>query len=249
MANYVFGSGRVFIGPEGALSGFIFLGNVPSLDLSYEKTSLAIQAPNASGVLEHVSDQVTAVAGSAQMVVDDLTDTALELLFGQALTTATQGVSAESGYAIPSAIPGYTYQLGATSANPTGHKNVSSVVVGGAGAPYFDGIDYSFDAEKGRITILQGGSISEGDSLTVDYNAGQSEWSRAVPGALDVRRAVYFEADNQKGINRDLLIPVASIRSTSPLPLIADNLSSMQFDINVKLPSQGDSLYLDGRPV
>ena len=58
-------------------------------------------------------------------------------------------------------------------------------------------------------------------------------------------------ADNASGGNRDYYMPLVNLTPSGDLPVIQDGTDfvSMTFDADIQKPSNGEAIYVDGRPV
>lgn len=151
---------------------------------------------------------------------------------------------------------GLFYQLGKTLANPAGHRNVSAVVIsdddaGSPGDPITAAGNYEVDAALGRIRIVPGGAIADGDLIHVAYAKPATTWARVKTGATsEIRGALRVIADNASGDNRDFYMPTVTLTSEGDLPIIAEGTEfvAMAFGLEVLKPANGEAIYVDGRP-
>lgn len=151
---------------------------------------------------------------------------------------------------------GLFYQLGQTTANPAGHRNVSTVVVkadaaGVAGATIAADGNYEVDAALGRIRIVPGGAIDDGDLIHVAYAKAAATWARVKTGSTsEITGALRVIADNASGANRDYYMPLVTLTAEGDLPIIAEGTDfvAMGFGLEVLKPANGEAIYVDGRP-
>lgn len=83
------------------------------------------------------------------------------MLFGTKQTDDTQALNASGTATIADVIQRRSYYIGA--------RQVTDVTVAVSATPKVLGTDYTLDALTGMIGIIDGGSISDGDDLTVTY--------------------------------------------------------------------------------
>lgn len=254
--NYVIPRGRAYFNllVSGAYKGERAVGNAPSFDISIE-TEKAEHYHSKSGVREKDMDRTVQIDRKAQIVIDHMSLENYALFIGGTVAAVAQTATPVVDEAI-TVQPGYYYQLGATTANPPGVRNVSSVVIQDDTdtTTYVEGTDYQLDAAMGRIYIIPGGGISADDVLHVDYTPAANSRNRVSSGALaTVYGALRVVADNDQGDNQDLFAPYAALTASGSLPVITDDTEvvSMTFDVEFLVPvdtSLGASaIYIDGR--
>ena len=150
--------------------------------------------------------------------------------------------------------PGRFYQLGANDANPLGVRDVTAVTVKDEeDEPYKEGEDYELDATNGRIRIVEGGSIAEGDKVKFAYTPKAGTYLRVKTGGKsEVSGALRIVADNASGENRDFYMPKVTLSATGDLPLIVEGSSNefvaLEFSLEVLKAANAEAIYIDGRP-
>jgi len=134
------------------------------------------------------------------------------------LTQAAASVTGEVLTA--SATPGRYYQ--------TAFKDISNLVVNVSAVAQVEGTDYAIlDAFEGIIQVLEGGEISEGDQLDVDYDHAEI----AAPGLQTVRGGaagviegrIRYIGDPTAGEVRNVDIWKVSLEPDSAIDLIGDD--------------------------
>ena len=251
--QYQIPRGRVYFDPfdaNGNPTGEREFGNCPGFSVSVETTNIDHYA-STGGLREKDGSWVLEVNRSGALTCDNLSGANVALFLSGEEDTVSQTNTAVTDETIK-VIPGRTYQLGKTTANPAGHRNVSAVVVtNSAGTTtYVLGTDYALDAALGRLQILASGTIVAGD-IKVDYAKPAATWARVKTGSKsELSGALRVIADNAAGENRDWYMPKVTLTPNGELPIISDatDVASMEFTVEVLKPANGEAIYIDGRP-
>ena len=141
-------------------------------------------------------------------------------LFGDTATLAQTGstVTAEE---IASVLQGRYYALA--------NRQVSLVTMTGTGGTptYVENDDYKVDAVTGRIYIVEGGAITDGTDIEVDYTYGTIDLP-TVRGMnqTSVKGYIRFIADPARGPKYECEIWRASIRADGAIGFISDEYAS-----------------------
>lgn len=166
MANkYYSGQGRFYVAERtvaGKPTGFVELGNVPSMEISIETTKFE-HKESMSGQRAVDLSIVQEKKGTFTMTLESLDPVNLALaLWGQSSVVASGSVLVGA----PEAVVAY---LGKRV--PLAHPGVAAVVVKDSTdtTTYVVGDDYAVDLVNGVITPLTGGDIDELDVLHVSY--------------------------------------------------------------------------------
>lgn len=145
------------------------------------------------------------------------------------------------------------YQIGKTTSNPTGDRDISAVVVtDDAGTPVtFDvNDDYTVDLVLGRIYIVPGGAIADGTNLEITYTrAARSRNHIVTAAAATIEGALRFIAFNPKGDNIDFYMPYVQLAPNGDFALKGDEWQQLPFSVEIlKLNDNTAGIYADGRP-
>ena len=151
---------------------------------------------------------------------------------------------------------GDLFQLGMSDANPSGHRNVTTVVVtdGAASSPqtWALGTDYILDETLGTIYV-PAGSDAVGEDLKVTFGVAASTREQIVSGETQFECAIKFISDNPVGPNRDVIIPRARLSPNGDFSLILDpestEFQTMSLSISVLKKGNLALAIVDGRPV
>lgn len=252
--EYVLGKGRLYFDPfdgAGNLTGEREIGDCPGFTISVESKKLDHYS-STSGVQENDATVTLSIDRKGEITVNNISDENLQLFVIGALATVTQSSGSVTDEA-RTVMKDRHYQLGVSTGNPTGVRGVSSVVVtDNAGTTtYVLGTDYELDATLGRIYIKPTGTITDGQTIKIDYTrAANSRKQISAASLTETRGALRFVADNPRGANRDLFMPSASLSPTGDAPFIgADKWMEFKLAVSAEKPATGSALYLDGRAV
>ncbi|WP_341674948.1 hypothetical protein [Niveibacterium sp. SC-1] len=251
--DYAIPRGRVYFDPEvgGVNIGEKPLGNCPGVTVQIETTK-SDHFSSETGLRQKDASVVVEVNRTGKVTCDNITLENLAYFFSGAVESVTQSsgtVTAES-HTVQS---GRHYQIGKSSANPAGVRNISSLVVksGDNVTTFVAGTDYEADLELGRLQILEGGGIDDGDAIVLSYTKAAASWDRVVTGAQsELTGALRIIADNATGADRDFYMPRVTLTPSGELPVIAEGTDfvQMEFGLEVLKPSNGEAIYVDGRP-
>lgn len=245
--SYAIGKGKLYFARTG--EGYVYLGNAPGLTINGE-LDLLEHFSSTSGVGQKDDEVARTQNRGGSITVDSITSENMALLFGGTFATHSQANTAVTDEAI-TVQTGQFYQLGETTSNTPGVRNVSSVVIQDDTdtTTYTEGTDYELDAALGLIYIIPGGSISDSDVLHVDYTPASETRDRITSGSnLSVDGKLLFKADNPKGDNRDIHCPDVTLSPEGDYEVIGEEWQQITFAISVNEPSTGEAaVYVDGR--
>lgn len=248
--NLVLGAGYVYFDPEdanGDLTGEIYLGDGPgfSFTMAPEKTEIDSSDTPTAETLISITNKLTR---SAQIGVRNISEQNLAFFIGGDTSTVTQTASAVSNE--PHTVTqGRYYQLGSSTSNPSGVRGVGSVVVTNvAGDTTYDVTDdYLLDAAGGRVYIVEGGAITTGTTIHVDYTPTANSRTRVASGASPKKGALRFVADNTAGTNREVYFPRVELAPSGDAAMKdRQNPIELTFDVAVLTRSGYQQVYIDG---
>lgn len=258
--NYTLGRGEIYFSRldpvTGLLGGERYLGNTPEFNLTFEEEKLDHYGSD-RGVREKDASVTLQINRTGSLITDNINPQNVALFFfgsTEALTVAQTTVTDEE---INGVEIGMFYQLGMTPANPSGARQVIfpgtagtefEVSVAG-GAALVSGTDYILDTALGRIEILAGGTVQDGDNLTVTYSVSASTRQRIISGSQAVAGALRFIAYNPTGDNIDYFLPSITLSPNGDYALKAEEWQQIPFSVEVLKPETGEALYADGRAV
>lgn len=255
--EYVLPKGRVWFSrfKEGTRipEGFREIGNAPEFNITIESETLD-HFSSQSGVQEKDASITLRTNRSGTLTTDNVNNDNLALFFLGTKSTVTVMGETVANEALDGVILGMTYQIGRTSANPTGARNITDdatfeVVDAATGAvTYVKDTDYTLNAELGLLTILEGGSITEGEDLELNYVTTDYTYTQAVSGSDAVEGSIKFIADNATGANRDVELPYVKISPNGDFSLVAEEWMQIPFSIEVLKPTDSEAFIVNGRP-
>lgn len=253
-SQYAIPRGRVFFDPfdaNDALTGEIDMGNCPGVNLTID-TEKAEHFSSTTGLREKDASLIVQVNRTGNITCDNFSAANFALWLSGTRTASTQVATPVTGEQ-RTVTPGRFYQLGATSANPLGVRNVTGVTVkNGAGTTtYVAGTDYNVDVDTGRVQILASGAIVAGN-VTFGYTPVAGAFEKVQSGAkAEMSGALRIVADNASGANRDFFMPKVTLTPSGDLPIIAEGTDfvQMQFGLEVLKSANAEAIYADGRPV
>lgn len=130
--------------------------------------------------------------------------------------------------------PGLTYQVGASASRPEGARKLASVVVTVAASAKTLGTDYTLDADLGRITIVQGGTIAADADIVVTYNQTAHTIDRIEAGSTKQEGALRWVATNPDGPLIDVYFPWVKLAPSGDLQMVgAEEFLGLNFAIEV----------------
>lgn len=255
--EYQIPRGRVLFDPidsnTGLLTGEAELGNCPGFAVSIE-TEKADHFSSETGLRQKDASVTIEVTRTATVTCDNVSPENLARFLSGTLETVTQEVGAVTGEAIK-VLKGRHYQIGRTAANPAGVRNITAVTVTDNAAtptPYTVDVDYALDLALGRLQILPGGAISDGETIVVNYSKPAKTWKRIKTGAsTELSGAIRVISDNASGSDRDFYMPKVNLTPNGELPVIAEGTDfvTMEFTCEILKPENAEAIYVDGRPV
>ncbi len=255
--EYVIPRGRVYFDPYDAnddLTGEIPFGNCPGITVAISEEK-ADHYSSEAGLSEKDASKTVRVDRTGTLACDNFNSPNVSLFLSADLETKTQSATPVTGE-IRAVLPGRQYQLGATSANPLGVRNVTGITVkseDGTTTTYVAGTDYNIDAETGRVQIIEGGGIAAGN-VAFGYTPVAGTFESMKTGASVTRTgALRVVSNNATGKDRDFYLPKVTLAADGDLTLIAAGDSteyvSMSFALEVLKAPNAEAIYCDGRPV
>lgn len=254
MNNYTIPKGKIYF-DDG--SGEEYLGNTPGADLTIDSTSLDHYSAE-SGIREKDDTALVEISRKLAITADDISvGNWARFIIGAASTKAQAATPVVD--AVLGAVPlgkvkqGRYYQLGVTSGNLSGVRDVTAVTIKVGAAAKVLGTDYTLDAALARIYIVPGGGIVDNDIVLESYTptAGTRDQVLSASSAA-VAGALRFVADNPKGINRDIFLPSVNLKPTGSAKLKGEQAEYMQLGFEVEILKKDvntAAVYIDGRNV
>lgn len=260
LKNYVLGRGKLYFDPFTTgtknRTGERYFGNTTAFNLNITSEKLD-HFDSDQGVRSKDDSVILELNRTGSMTTDNISEENAGLfVLGDVSDVTQDGTPVTSEAVGPGSvpIPGRSYQLGQTTANPQGVRDVSSVTVtiDPAGTPVVATLDtdYTLDATLGRITILEGGAIDGVKTVEVDYTPASNTRKRiTTSAAASVEGALRFISYNAKGKQKDVYMPYVTLTPSGDWALKGDDWQNLAFDVEVGELSGQAAIYVDGRPV
>lgn len=200
-----------------------FIGNCSEVTINSETETLDHFA-STHGVRIKDDSVILENTRSGSIVTDDLSD--------ENVSVFSMGIAQEISVASATAQkttftdvrPGDSFQLGTTALMPAGVRKVTitSVTDGAASSPatYVAGTDYVVDAERGRITVLEGGNIRQ-PKIEVTWSNAAYKFRRVTAGSTEREGALRWISANPKGPQRDYFFPDVKLAPNGDLSLVS----------------------------
>ena len=225
-----------------------YLGNTPEFNLTIENEELEHYGSD-RGVKEKDDSITLQTNRTGSFTTDNVSPENLSLFFFGSKSIFTAAGGAITGEAHSDVEVGLSYQLGSSPSNPAGARNVSLVAVKRAATTFVVNTDYTVDLELGRITILDGGAIVDGDDITVDYTVAASQRDHIVSGSKAIEGSLRYIAFNAAGKQFDWFMPRVKITPNGDFALKGDEWQVIPFNLEVLKKTGMEAIYVDGRPM
>ncbi len=227
--------------------------------------SVSVNVSQSIDKLDHYDTDVAAVSKDKSVrlktdravafQLDDISKENLALWTeGDASTLAQTSATITDESVTSVAVQGYEYQLGALPATPAGVRGVSAVsvkagVLGAESTKVLD-TDYTLDAVRARIKIVEGGTITAGMSVLVSYTRTANTREQIIGGTVALLEgSLRFIADNAEGTDRDWYWPCVSITPDGDFALKGDEWMAMSYNGEIlKKDANTAVTYIDGQP-
>lgn len=251
MANQVLGRGKFYFDPFAnettkVLTGSRALGNVPEASMSVETTTLDHYSSEQATRIKDQSVQLE-VNRTLSFTIDSMTDENLGMFFGGTVSSVSQAAATGATSVFPALTGDRWYQLGVTAGNPAGVRNVSNVSISGGTVD----TDYTVDAARGRIYIVDGGGLDGDTNVTVTYDVAASTRSRITSSTATTKVGrLEFISDNTAGDNHVWVFPYVKITASGEMTLIGEDWANVGFNVEILRTSDTvEAVYCDGVPV
>jgi hypothetical protein len=248
-------AGKIFFDPKdpttGLLTGERYIGDTPGCTMQVESKQLEVWTSD-DELSELAANISISVKRNFKFKALDITDENLALYVVADIATVAQTGAPVVDESIPNVLQGRYYQAG-ISANKTGRRGLSLNTIKVGAATKTVNTDYTIDDALGRLYIVPGGGIADGDDVLWSYTyATNSREQLASTGKNQVQfGALRFIANNTKGKNRDFYLPEVSLIGDGESLIKREGQDGkpweMSFSVGVFTPATGSQLYIDGR--
>jgi len=248
--NYTLGRGQIFFGrfiegtqvPEGER----YLGNTPEMSITLEPEMLDHFSSD-RGIREKDDSVTLQINRTGAMTCDNIDPENLAMLvMGETsiLTEAGTAVTAEAVVTLSK--KDMWYQLGTSTTNPSGVRDVSAVTLKTDTTTYVAGTDYILDAALGRFQVIS--ATMTGKAITADYTPAAKSRIRVISKGDTVEGSLRFIAYNPKGANFDYFMPWVKLTPNGDFALKAEEWQTIPFNLEIIKPADAEAIYVDGRP-
>jgi hypothetical protein len=260
--NLTLGRGKLFFDSFGgaapaatAYTGRRYLGNTPEFSLDISTTQL--DHFNSDQGLK-VKDQsvILQLDRKGSFTADQVTvDNMALFLIGNTNALAQPILTAVVQTVLLAKLDRY-YQVGASPANPSGVRNLTTVTIAttaGTPIPLVLGTDYTIDLVHGLVYIIPTSVVVVDGvtGITITYTAAVAgHRDQVVTSAIaQVEGSLSFQAINPKGNNLDYHMPYVLLTPNGNLALKGDTWLSVPFNFEVlQLTPTTPHIFLDGQP-
>lgn len=252
--EYVLGRGKIFFdrfadNTKTSIAGERRLGNCPSL--AYTSSVDSLDHYNSEGgqkTKDASADLQKNTTGSFSC--DNISSENVALFVGGSVSALSQTAATGLTENIKITKDRY-YQLGKSSSNPSGLRNLASLVVTATvGGTTYAATNYEVDYAKGRVYIKPDATLVDDTEYTFTYNTVVATRNRVVSGNSSVYGALRFVADNEQGKDRDHYFPYVKLTPNGDFNLIGDEWSIANFNLEIlKLDDNTQAIYIDEQGV
>lgn len=154
-------------------TGDIRLGNVTLLSLKHQQAEVEVMRAYKGG-LQRADASVSEIKPEYELTLNEYLPQLVPIyLFGTAGADLVQDAATAQSVTFPSVNIARSYRLG--------KRSVLNVTVNPSGPSRVRDIDFQLDPDKGIITIMDGGAIADGDSLTVLFDCAALSLKTVLP--------------------------------------------------------------------
>ena len=252
--NYSLGRGELNFGQFRAGTqtprGERYLGNTPELSYTAEQENLDHYSSD-RGVRVKDESVLLQLDYTGAFITDNIDPKNLAMFFLGESALQTVLASQVTGEEILDVEQGLTYQLGTSDTAPSGVRQVANVVVKNKATPatvYAAGVDYVVDLVLARVAILDGGAITDGTDLVVDYDIEASTRDVVISRSMTIEGSLRYIAKNPAGQNIDYFMPWVKITPNGDFAVKSDEWQQLPFTIEILKKGNLEAIYMDGRP-
>lgn len=248
LGNQTLGRGKIefskFIPGTLNPAGFRYIGNTPSFGVNMAQQKLDHFSSD-FGVRVKDKSVVLQVDITGNLVLDDINFPNLELFFFGSSSVITQTSLTGQTNTFNGVVQGYGYQLGQTNSNPTGVRAVSNVSI----PTRTLGVDYTVDADRGIVYIVEGGGIATGSNITVTYDRAARSRNQFMSGTEQIEGALRFLSANPQGQKNDFYMPYVRLGPNGDFNLKADEWQQLPLTAEILADTVNNraAIYCDGQ--
>ena len=249
--NYTLGRGKLYFSPfrPGTTNpaGFRYIGNTPSL--SYTATVEKLDHYNSdAGVRVKDRSVVLSADFAVSFTTDNISPENVAMFFlNESAETVSQAAATGQTETITVGHLGRHYALGVSDATPAGVQNISGVSVLNGATALEDEVDYVVSQTDGTIRFVEGGAVSAGDTITVNYGVEAGTYSRVISGSRAGRGALRFVSENPEGDDYVDYIPCVELTPDGDYELKGDDWQTLSFSGSIEKLAERAAIYRTGR--
>lgn len=252
--QHTYGSGEIsfaqFLAGTQTPGARKYLGNTTEFTLNQKVESLTHMDADHGIKTEDDAIDISSTL-EATLVTDNINQENVAFYFTGTSTIITDASGSALAMTIASVQFG-TYQLGVTTAKPTGDRNASTVVVKdtmGGTVTYVAGTDYVVDGISGTVTFIPGGTMIEGNPAYITYSRAASTRTQVVSGNKSIEGSLFFKSFNAKGPRIDYMLPYVRMTPNGDHALKGDTWLTIPFSLKVLHKGSLARVYADGQSV
>ncbi len=248
--NYMLGAGKILLAERvsGTLGNYKYVGESPSLSVSASSETKPLFSSDRA-VKRKIRNPITQVDYSASFSASNISNANLAKFFLGEISSVSQPLTSvtDESHTVDQ---GDFIRLGVTTANKTGVRNVSNVVVTNTGdtVTYAIDTDYRLTPENGVIEIVDGGAIAaaSAEEILVDYDIAAESREQVLSKGRPFEGAMLYIADNTDGTNKDLSFPSIILSPNGEFSLKGDDWARIPFSCEIlELDDQTEAVILD----
>ena len=253
LGNQTLGRGKIYVSRfrpgTHTPAGFRYVGNSPAFNLTIAQEKLDHFSSD-EGVRVKDKSIVLQVDYTGSLTLDDINNANLALFFFGSQSVVAQTSATAQTETFAGVVQGYAYQIGITNNNPTGFRSLSNVIVSVGGTAKTAGTDYTVDAVRGKIHIVEGGTITDGASISVTYDRAAISRKQVISGTEQVECAIQFESYNPQGEKNDIYLPYVRLGPNGDFALKADEWQQLPLTVEIlrDIAYNREAIYVDGQP-
>lgn len=230
-------------------AGWRYLGNSPSFSLTIDQEKLD-HFNSDRGVRVKDKSVILQVDYSGSLTLDDINVQNLALFFFGSQSALAQTSATSQSQSFTSVVQGYGYQLGIGSSNPTGVRSISNVVVTVSASTKTLGTDYTIDAARGIIYVVEGGGIADGATMAVTYDRAAVNRKQVISGTTQLEGALKFISYNPDGEQNDYYFPYVRLGPNGDFELKSDEWQQLPLTVEILRDTaySKEAIYIDGQP-
>lgn len=256
LKNYTLGRGKIHFSrfkPGGLYipAGYRYIGNTPSVSLTFEEQELT-HFNSDEGIREEDDSVTLEVTRTGALVTDNMSAENIALFMLGSETALTQASVASDTETLEGIKAGHSYRLGQTDANPTGYFGIdpTGFAMTDGTDPLVSGTDFTMDFANGVLTFLEGSALAiDGADIEVTYAVAGTTRTRVISGNTSVEGALMYVSKNPKGSDSTIMMPWVKIMPSGDLELKSDDWQQLPLNLRILKRPGMEAVYRDGVPV